>query len=174
MANGQGEHVIEQHVMADGSEAFIEFVRTPVFDDDGNAIGIELTFWDVSVQKAAYQQSKQAEFLLDTMLENIPDSVYFKDERSQFIRVSDSQVRLFGLSSESELLGKTDADFFGKEHADRALADELESWKRAKRLLARLNAKPGTIKKIRGRRPRRCLCEMRRGIPSARLAFHAT
>ena len=63
---------LEQHVMADGSDAFIEFLRTPLFDDDGSANGIELTFWDVSALEAAYRQSRQAEFLLDTMLKNIP------------------------------------------------------------------------------------------------------
>ena len=33
-------------------------------------------------------------------------------------------MKSFGFSSESELIGKTDADFFTKEHAERALADE--------------------------------------------------
>ena len=124
MARGQDEHVVEQHVAADGSESSIEVIRIPLSDDAGNVIGIELVFWDVSTQNASDRQSKQAEFLLDTMLKNIPDSVYFKDRESKFIKVSDGLVELFGLSDASELIGKADADFFGKEHAEGALADE--------------------------------------------------
>lgn len=129
MVSGQGEHVIQQHVMADGSEHSIEVVRIPVFSDDGTgkdglAIGIELAFWDVSKQKEAERESKQAEFLLETLLNTIPDSVYFKDEKSQFIRVSQAQVKLFGVSDASDMIGKSDADFFGQEHAEGALADE--------------------------------------------------
>ena len=42
------------------------------------------------------------------MLENIPDAIYFKDEKSRFLRVSKHMLNLFGVSSYNDLLGKSD------------------------------------------------------------------
>jgi PAS domain S-box-containing protein len=124
MASGRGEHVIQRHVMADGSDRYIEALRIPLFDEGNNTVGIEVVFWDVSKQKKAEQESQQAEFLLETLMSNIPDSVYFKDEKSKFIRVSHAQAKHLGVSDPSELIGKSDADYFGQTHAQGALADE--------------------------------------------------
>lgn len=62
--------------------------------------------------------------MLNTLLENIPDRIYFKDDQSRFIRINHALTELFGLKRPDEAYGKTDADFYGGEHAGKALADE--------------------------------------------------
>ena len=62
--------------------------------------------------------------LLNTLLENIPDRIYFKDEKSRFIRINHALTELFGLEKPEQAYGKTDADFYDREHAAKALADE--------------------------------------------------
>ena len=63
-------------------------------------------------------------FLFDSLLENIPDSVYFKDTKSRFIKTSRDMVVKFGLPSSKDILGKTDFDIHDSVHAQTAFSDE--------------------------------------------------
>ena len=58
-----------------------------------------------------------------TLLENIPDKVYFKDKQSRFLMVSRSFVRMLAQTNEA-ILGKTDFDYFTEEHARPAYEGE--------------------------------------------------
>jgi PAS domain S-box-containing protein len=66
----------------------------------------------------------QEQFLMHTLMANIPDSIYFKDKDSRFLRASKGLARMFGLEDAAELIGKSDFDFFTKEHAQQAYDDE--------------------------------------------------
>ncbi len=62
--------------------------------------------------------------LLHTLLDNMPDSIYFKDLKSRFVRVNTNWLEKAGVKLDSEALGKTDFDFFTPEHARQAFNDE--------------------------------------------------
>lgn len=64
--------------------------------------------------------------LMSTLLENIPDRIYFKDRQSRFIRINQALRQLFRLERVEDAYGKTDADFYGEEHARPALEDERQ------------------------------------------------
>ncbi len=64
--------------------------------------------------------------LLRALMENLPDSIYFKDAASRFLRVSKSKALRSGLHDAAEAVGKTDFDFFATEDAQHAFADEQE------------------------------------------------
>jgi len=61
---------------------------------------------------------------LIALMDGLPDYVYFKDMESRFICINKALAANFGLSDARKAVGKTDFDFFGREHADAALADE--------------------------------------------------
>jgi PAS domain S-box-containing protein len=63
-------------------------------------------------------------FLLRTLMDNLPDRIYFKDAQSRFLRNSQSLLDRFNLRDVSEAIGKTDFDFFTKEHASETYEDE--------------------------------------------------
>ena len=62
--------------------------------------------------------------ILRVLMDTIPDHIYFKDLESRFVRNNVAHAKSMGLASPDDCVGKTDYDFFTKEHADRALADE--------------------------------------------------
>jgi two-component system, sensor histidine kinase and response regulator len=87
----------------------------------------------IALLERAETQSKRMEealeqerYLLDTLMDHLPHTIYFKDLASRFIRVNRAQANLFSLGDPSEALGKTDFDYFSDEHARQAMADEQE------------------------------------------------
>jgi PAS domain S-box-containing protein len=61
--------------------------------------------------------------LVTAFLDNVPDLVYFKDRESRFIAVSRSKATRHQLTP-AEMIGRSDADFFGAGHAEWARVDE--------------------------------------------------
>jgi len=70
----------------------------------------------------AHEQSD----LLQSLLENLPDIVYFKDLESRFILINHAAAKFFKLASPLDAIGKTDFEIFAKEHARQAFEDEQE------------------------------------------------
>lgn len=64
--------------------------------------------------------------LLNHLMENIPDAIYFKDLESRFIAVSKALVQKHGFKSADQILGKTDFDFFSPESAKKFFESEQE------------------------------------------------
>jgi PAS domain S-box-containing protein len=62
--------------------------------------------------------------LLEVLMDNIPDSIYFKDESSRFLRANQALAARLGLDDPDAVIGKTDFEFFAEEHALAAYSDE--------------------------------------------------
>jgi PAS domain S-box-containing protein len=62
-------------------------------------------------------------FLLDTLLENIPDRISFKDDHNKFIRLSTSMAQFLGKTSPSELIGKVDEFHYSAEEGNDISSD---------------------------------------------------
>ena len=71
------------------------------------------------------QKAAEDQFLLEALMLTMPDHVYFKDKDSRIIRVNQALSGFFGLLDPKEAIGKTDFDFFTKDHASQARSDEL-------------------------------------------------
>ncbi|HEY6245348.1 MAG TPA: ATP-binding protein [Pyrinomonadaceae bacterium] len=85
--------------------------------------------------------------LLNALMESSPDTIYFKDNSSRFIRINKAQAELLGLNSPEDAIGKSDFDFFTHEHAREAFEDErriIESRKLVVDKVERIRGGDGT------------------------------
>lgn len=62
--------------------------------------------------------------ILDIIMNNSQDTIYFKDKDCRFIRNSRAHAMQFGIEDPGELYGKTDFDFFPEAFAQESLEDE--------------------------------------------------
>jgi PAS domain S-box-containing protein len=119
----------------------MEFFSREAQDPDPDLL---LTLAAVGSQLGQFLKRRQAEdeaaferHLLHSLLDTIPDSVYFKDARSRFIRVSKALAARHGLADPAEAVGLSDFDFFTEEHARPAFEDEREIMRTGRPMVAK-------------------------------------
>ncbi len=125
MQTGETIHRFEKHVSENKEVRWVEIFKKPWLDANHAIRGVQLLFYDATERKQTQSELKYERALLHALLDNIPDSIYFKDIDSRFIRVSRSMCTKFELGEIANVIGKTDADIFTKEHANQARADEV-------------------------------------------------
>jgi two-component system sensor histidine kinase/response regulator len=127
----------------EGEKIYFLTTKAPLTDEKGNIIGIIGITKEVTEKKILEGKIKERleelgnevvskSNLLNSLLDNIPDHIYFKDEKSRFIVASKSQAEWFKASGTKDLIGKTDFDYFTREHAEPAYRDEQEIMKTGK------------------------------------------
>jgi PAS domain S-box-containing protein len=79
---------------------------------------------DITSQKQAEEALAKEQFLINALMNNLSDHVYFKDIDSRFIRNNKAHALSFGLNDTDQLLGKSDFDFFTEKAARQAFEDE--------------------------------------------------
>ncbi len=108
---------------ADGSVHHLR-TRGKIYRDGSVPVRLTGACWDITERKAMEEELAYERFLLRTLMENLPDKIYFKDAASRFVRVNNAVRKEFGARGVVDVIGKTDFDFFDPEHAQEAFADE--------------------------------------------------
>ncbi len=128
---------IEGHQKPTGDRIYVQVFKTPVRNARREVIEIQGMFWDVTDRKRAEKALIQERYLIDGLMDNLPDSIYFKDAQSRFTKINRALTRRFGLGDPSQALGKTDFDFFTEGHARPAFEDEQEVIRSGKPLVGK-------------------------------------
>jgi len=124
LETGELFEATEENLTKDGERHYVHVLKTPILDLAGERIGIQGIFWDVTLEHRIQDELAHERDLLRALLEYAPDAIYFKDPDSRILRASRAFARKAGYSEPSDLVGRTDHDLFGREHADAARGDE--------------------------------------------------
>jgi len=105
-------------------DKWIEIYKTPIKDENNNVIGIAAVQRDISDIRRAIDNLNTERDLLQALMDNFPYTIYFKDKESRFTRINKAQATLLGIDNPDHAIGKTDFDYFTKQHAQDAFKDE--------------------------------------------------
>ncbi|HVO38256.1 MAG TPA: PAS domain S-box protein [Spirochaetia bacterium] len=114
----------EEHVRNDGTRRWLLTRKVPIMDAMDQVIGLLGTSRDVTSRKQAEIALAKERAILNALMDTIPDHIYFKDLQSRFILNNRADALDMGEPDPKNLLGKTDFDYFAKEHAQKAYDDE--------------------------------------------------
>jgi PAS domain S-box-containing protein len=79
---------------------------------------------DVTSNLKTEEALEQEQMIIDALMNNLPDHIYFKDRQSRFIRNNKAHAQSFGLDDPDQVAGKSDFDFFTEDAALKAFEDE--------------------------------------------------
>lgn len=119
--------------------------ETQIIAKDGNILDVELNSFflfkqnnevdnfvviirDISDREQFEIKLAQEREMLHTLINNIPDPIYFKDEKGRFILVNNAKTEQFDIKPE-DMIGKTDFDFLPEDQAREVVKDDEELMK---------------------------------------------
>jgi PAS domain S-box-containing protein len=115
------------HKAVDGSLHYFDFTMKPVAGDDGRPIHLIAESRDITERKKAEADLVQSREFLDSIINNIADPVFVKDEGHHWTAFNDAFCDLLGVTR-SELMGKTDTDLFPADQVGGFWMHDDEVW----------------------------------------------
>ncbi len=113
-----------EHLTKNGRKIHVHVDEQLIVNNDNQITGLRFTIHDITEHKHIEEILSHERDLLHTLMDNIPDTIYFKDKKSRFTRVNKAQARVLGIQNPKSAVGKMDSDFFDEKHACAAYADE--------------------------------------------------
>ncbi len=100
-----------------------EFTSTPFVEGD-KVVGEFGMVRDITERKKMQDALKESEYKYKTLLINIPHRIFYKDKNLSYITCNDSYADDLGITP-SDIVGRTDYDFYPKELADKYRNDDV-------------------------------------------------
>jgi len=103
---------------------------------------VGMQIMDITDRKRAEIALAHERDLLHALMDSVPDTVYFKDTESRFIRVNQPEAELLNITSPEEAIGKTDFDFMNETLARSFYAEEQKLFVTGETILDHLEYNP--------------------------------
>jgi PAS domain S-box-containing protein len=112
-----------QHRLASGEIRDVEVHASPLFI--GGKQRIFTTVHDVTQQTQSQNQLHRERILLRTLIDNLPDTIYVKDDHLRKTLVNNAELEILN-KSEEEVIGKTDKELYPAELAKKYEDDDRQ------------------------------------------------
>lgn len=97
--------------------------------------GVVMNFRDITERKKTEQLLKSEQYLLRTIIDNLPLNVYVKDLESRKTLINKAELDYLGFKDEKEGLGKNDYETFPKEYAKIFIEEDQNVFKTGKAII---------------------------------------
>ena len=120
---GMQHHLGTKVIKKNGELIDVDISISVLRNHNGEIIGSIGVIKDITEQKKIEHELEFKHDLLESLMENIPDCIYFKDKQGKFIKVNKAKADRAD-SNPEELIGKTEYDFFSEEYANKSYENE--------------------------------------------------
>jgi len=128
---------LETIATPDGPRVY-EMIKAPLFLAGGQRRGLVVLGRDITQHTQAEQSLAQERDLLQALMDNIPDTIYFKDTASRFTRINRAQAQTLSVADPRDAIGKSDFDFFSSDFVQAAYHDEQEIFRSGTPLIGKI------------------------------------
>lgn len=105
LQSGETFETVEAHHLPDGRTIYVQVVKTPVYDAQGQIVGIQGIFWDVTERKRGEEILAESERRYRQLTEAMLDGILLVDQDERIRLFNPAAERMFGYSAE-EVVGK--------------------------------------------------------------------
>ena len=101
-------HHLTSRLKATGEQLWFDASRVPLVDESGQVLGLLCTFENITERQQAADKLNQSAKLLQLVLDNIPQAIFWKDRQSVYLGCDQNWAQAAGLSPLQAVAGKTD------------------------------------------------------------------
>jgi len=131
LRTGKAVTVEHTHFDKDNKKIFVEVSAQPVRNQEGKIVHFVHLARDITERKKAEDALRKSESKARTLIENLPQKIFFKDKNSVYISCNENYARDLKIHPD-EISGKTDYDFYPKSLAEKYRADDQRIMKSRK------------------------------------------
>jgi PAS domain S-box-containing protein len=122
--SGQTIDIEEEHQPLGGEKSYVEVIKAPLYDANGQPSGVLGIFWDITERKRAEEMLNTERNLLRTLIDNLPDRIYVKDMQGRKTLSNTADWQASGGKTLEEVIGKPDSAVYPPELAAQFGADD--------------------------------------------------
>ncbi len=115
-----------ENMRRNGERVWFAWTNKPIFDQNGSVAEVLCIGNDVTERKKAQDELFESRQMLQSVLDNIPERVFWRDRNSVYIGCNKAFALEHGYSDQSEVAGKSIHELNPSENVERFLADDLK------------------------------------------------
>ncbi|MBD2296041.1 PAS domain S-box protein [Anabaena sphaerica FACHB-251] len=115
---GQSQFNIEEPFTKTGNiNRWLRTNKIPLHNPEGEIFGVLVSYEDITERKQMEQALQENQILLQVVMDSLPMAIFWKDRNSRFLGCNRQLLLDAGLSSYTEIIGKTDFDMPWRDQA---------------------------------------------------------
>jgi two-component system NtrC family sensor kinase len=96
MQSGRTFEAVEAHHLPDGTDLYVQVIKSPMFDQEGHVIGTQGVFWDVTEKKRSEEAVAASELRYRQLTEATQDAIVVADHEGRITLFNPAAQRMFG------------------------------------------------------------------------------